>query len=77
LPRLKIRIARVVVRHASAGIRIPTEPPVSVDELLRDGAAAVHALRRIMQTNLILVAALAWCIGVWVGAVALVELYVL
>jgi len=30
-----------------------------------------------MQTDLILVAALAWCIGVWVGAVALVELYVL
>jgi len=49
----------------------------SVVRLLRDGdAAAVNALRRITQTNLILVAALAWCVGVWVAAVALVELYV-
>ena len=56
---------------------VPTEAPVSVDELLRDEATAVHALRRITQTNLLLVAALAWCVGVWVGAVALVELYVL
>jgi hypothetical protein len=37
----------------------------------------VDALRRITQTNLILVAALVWCVGVWIGAAALVELYLL
>ena len=37
----------------------------------------MNALRRIMQTNVVLVAALAWCVAVWIAAVALVQLYVL
>ncbi len=58
--------------------RVPTDAPVSVAGLLRDeAAAAVSALRRIMQTNVVLVAALAWCVAVWIAAVALVQLYVL
>ena len=78
MPFLKMRMLPSLYAMARLLPAVPTEGPVSVAELLRDeAAAAVNALRRIMQTNVVLVVALAWCVGVWIAAVALVQLYVL
>jgi len=37
----------------------------------------VTANRSVNETSLVILAALGWCVGVWIAAVMLVDLYVL